>query len=137
MYLTAQRVRAPSGQKGINAFFYLHRRAWLDEPPPEVLPEHNPGELLHKQIEIYPPSGNRVLSYLDIVAPDGTPSTQIIRWSRDLLCRPEELALPWSVVVGDCLIRFDLGESMLPTWNIELGELLRAALRVHRSAGLL
>ncbi len=69
MYLTAQRVFAPqSKQTGINAFLYTHAgRRW--HVPPGDIPDRDPGRLAQKRIAVKPP-GNRVRSYLDIVAPD-------------------------------------------------------------------
>jgi hypothetical protein len=131
MYLAAQRVRAPSGREGINAFFYRHGRVWLGPPPPEVLPEQDPGELVHTYIEV-PPPGNRVRSYLDVVAPDGTSSAELVRWARDLLTMVEQRPLPWVVAGGDCVVHFGLEKALLPSWNAELGGLLRAALRALR-----
>lgn len=132
MYLAAQRVRAPSGKEGINAFFYRHGRVWLGNPPDDVLPEQDPGELVSMQLEIQP-SGNRVRSYLDLVAPDETPSVQLVRLTRDLMRNADLHPLPWGIVIGDCLVRFGLDEALLPNWNAELGALLRAALRAHRA----
>jgi hypothetical protein len=132
MYLAAQRVRAPSGDEGINAFFYLHGRGWLGPPPPDVLPEQDPGELVAKHLEVSP-SGNRVRSYLDLVAPDETPSAQLVSLTRELLRTAELHPLPWGIVIGDCLVRFGLDKALLPSWNAELGALLRAALRAHRA----
>lgn len=131
MYLAAQRVRASSGREGINAFFYRHGRVWLGAPPPDVFPERDPGELVHEYIEL-PPPGNRVRSYLDIVAPDDTPSAKLIGRARDLLGTGEQRPLPWSILDGDSLVRFGLDEALLPSWNAELGALLRAALRALR-----
>ena len=77
MFLTAHRVRSPDGRQGINAFFYLHG----DSPAPgmawdspnlnvEMIAEKYPGKFVDQEVAIVP-GGNSVLSYLDIVAPDG------------------------------------------------------------------
>lgn len=133
MYLTAQRVRSrQSGQEGVNAFFHSHgTHTWHEEPPPELLPEQEPGELVHEHIEV-PPPGNAVRSYLDIIAPDEITTPQIVEKARRLLDGAEARALPWNVAFGNCLFRFGLEQALLPRWNEELGALLRAALQVRR-----
>lgn len=80
------------------------------------------------------PSGNRVRSYLDLVAPDETPSVQLARWTRDLMRNADLHPLPWGIVIGDGLVRFGLDEALLPNWNAELGALLRAALHTRRES---
>lgn len=78
MYLTAQRVASPRQIWGINAFYYEHGPIiW---PPNALLMlDQGPGTLVEIAAEIEPLGGNRVLSFLDIVAPDGTPRQQIWR----------------------------------------------------------
>jgi hypothetical protein len=78
MYVTAQRVVAPLGDEGINAFLHLHGRefAWPDDPGP--LASRNPGDLIERATEVAP-GGNRVLAYLDVLAPDGTERAAIAR----------------------------------------------------------
>jgi len=70
MLLTAQRIQSPSsGQHGVNVYQYLHGTYHWQRVPNEFLPDANPGEL----VEMWPalaPGGNRVLSFLDFVAPD-------------------------------------------------------------------
>ncbi|MFH0919011.1 MAG: hypothetical protein V1913_01500 [Fibrobacterota bacterium] len=81
MYLTAQRVVSSDGQQGINAFFHLHRPHKQPKPttPSEVVAvaENNTGKLIKDTLEVNP-GGNRVKSYLDIVAPDTTDAKAII-----------------------------------------------------------
>ena len=71
MYLVAQRVLAPAGTEGINAFCYVHGPYVWQGLPPAGIPDQNPGTLAAQTIVIRPP-GNRVRSYLDVVAPDET-----------------------------------------------------------------
>ena len=71
MYLTAQRVISPkTHEMGVNTFKYLHWQQWPGPVPDAFLPDTNPGELGQQYVEVMPP-GNRILSFLDVVLPDG------------------------------------------------------------------
>jgi hypothetical protein len=75
MYLTAQRVFSKDGQEGINSFYYLHRPHKQPKPttPADLVSvaENNTGKLLvNVSLPEVKPGGNRVKSYLDIVAHD-------------------------------------------------------------------
>lgn len=134
MYLAAQRVRSPAGQEGINAFFYVHGpHAWSGDPPPEVLPENNPGELVAQRLQV-PPPGNRVRSYLDIVAPDGSSDVWLVGVLRHLALDAALHPLPWNVVHDGCLCRFHLEQALLPRWREELARLLQSAILARRTA---
>jgi hypothetical protein len=73
MYLTAQCVLSQDGQTGINAFFHLHRPGKQPKPSSNsevvFVAESNTGKLIKDHCDIKP-GGNRVKSYLDIVATD-------------------------------------------------------------------
>jgi hypothetical protein len=70
MLLTAQRVISPHLRaRGVNVFQYLHGPNSWERVPNNFLPEANPGELVAQWIQV-PPGGNRVVSFLDVVAPD-------------------------------------------------------------------
>lgn len=133
MYLTAQRVVSPAGQEGINAFFYLHGpRTWIDAPPADVWPEHNPGELVAQHLSVSPP-GNRVRSYLDLIAPDDRSDGWLLGVVKHLAHNAELHPLPWNIAQDGCLCRFHLEHAMLPQWHEELAQLLRAALLVRHA----
>jgi hypothetical protein len=69
VYLTSHHVASPSsGHEGVNTFLYLHGSYTWTVLPPGV-PDQNPGTLTAQSISVRPP-GNRVRSYLDIIAPD-------------------------------------------------------------------
>jgi hypothetical protein len=104
MRLTAQRVASPEGKEGINAFCYLHGpQTWLDEPPADVI--NNPGHLAHSHVEVLPP-GNRVRSYLDVLAPDHVPSDKIARDVIDAVALLFNRSLPIQVHSGDTTLSF-------------------------------
>lgn len=83
MYLTTHRVSSPAGKEGINAFLYRHgeveaslpRIDWSHPDLPRIV-EECPGTLSSSAIEV-PAGGNRVRSFLDIVAPDSTGAARI------------------------------------------------------------
>lgn len=85
MYLTAHRVRAPSSDvTGINVFLHTHggggpfAAGHTGEALLEDVTHRHPGELSREDLQV-PPGGNTVLSYLDLVAPDGTPREALDR----------------------------------------------------------
>ena len=76
MLLTAQRVVSPRGTQGVNVYQYLHGSHVWPHVPDEFLPDVNPGELVNQWLEISPGS-NRIVSFLDVVAPDDTAISDI------------------------------------------------------------
>lgn len=134
MYLVAQRVSSSAGQEGINAFFYTHGPCvWVGDPPPAVLPENNPGELVTQRLTV-PPPGNRVRSYLDLVAPDERTDAWLVGVLRHLAQNAEMHRLPWNIAHDGCLCRFHLERALLPRWREELAHLLQAALLTRHAA---
>ena len=132
MYLTAHHVISPSAaQEGINAFLYLHNRSTWRVPPPEI-PDQNPGTLTHRMIAVEPP-GNRVRSYLDVVAPDDADWTEIRQGFIQFVSCAQRNPLPWTAVVGRCLFRCGLERSLVPTWQLELHRLYSALESIKRN----
>ncbi len=127
MYLTAQRVVTPIGQQtGINVFLYSHpNRAW--RIPPNDIPDKDHGKLVNKKIDVQPP-GNRVQSYIDIVAPDETKDYEIVRRLLVVLRRLERQPLPWEAVEAPCLFRLWMEPELAKTWLREVSALATAAL---------
>ena len=74
MYVAVQRIVGRRKQ-GINAFLHLHgAMEWPRRPV--TLSDRAPGALKRRRV-VVPPGDNRVVSYLDVVAPDGTPRSVI------------------------------------------------------------
>lgn len=72
MYLTAHRVKNPtSNEEGINTFYHEHGTDFIWPSEPWKLPDTHPGSVKHSLLAIKP-GGNQVISYLDVLAPDGT-----------------------------------------------------------------
>ena len=131
MKLVAQRVVRPSDQAtGINAYCYLHRgRHWLDVPPPEL----GRGVLANRLIELDPPAGNRVRSYLVITTPDSTSNQEIgqaVLSGADIAVDFAH-ALPWSIHHAGTTFEFNLESSLVDQWEMELRILLGYALEVR------
>ncbi|MFH1865036.1 MAG: hypothetical protein ABIK85_04065 [Candidatus Eisenbacteria bacterium] len=125
MYATAHRVVSPTtGAEGINAFHYLHGGyEWDGPPPPESMPETDPGTLFNDSVAV-PPPGNRVRSYLDVVAPDGTPAREIERALADVTSRDVPGSFPAVWTSGRFWFRFGLELALVPVWRQELRLLL-------------
>ncbi len=125
MYVTAQRVVSsarPDGRRdeGINAFYHLHGSfEWDDQPPPRFMPESDPGVPTDSHVEVRPP-GNRVRSYLDIVAPDATPLTDIMQ-AVAAVPTPTQLPVKWLRGPVFCRLGVELG--LASSWRRELQRL--------------
>lgn len=84
MYITAHRVTTSDGATtGINCFRHKHGYllgvdgSWDNAKVDDIAYQH-PGKLIAQDIGL-PPGGNRVLSYLDVIAEDATPPDTIVR----------------------------------------------------------
>lgn len=122
MYLTSHHVVSPStGREGVNTFLYLHGDSWTQ--PHSMVPGQNAGTLVAQSISIRPP-GNRVRSYLDIVAPDEA------RWEEvhfGLMTALRGGAPPWAARVGKCFFRLGMELELAKRWQHELAVLYRAS----------
>lgn len=132
MKLVAQRVVRPKDQAaGINAYFYSHPGVeWFDSPPEDL----GRGMLLRRIVEVKPPVGNRVRSYLEITAPDTTGDRQLVESvisGSDLLADSAS-ALPWRLHHAEISFEFNLEFSLVEHWKIELRILLGYAIQVRR-----
>ena len=126
MYLTSHHVRAPSTkQEGVNSFLYVHGAQTWQEPPPGV-PDENPGTLLAQSISIRPP-GNRVRSYLDVVAPDEVKWDEVRIGFMDFVGRSQRNPLPWNGLSGRCYFRIGMELGLAQKWHKEIAILYRAS----------
>jgi len=135
VYVTAHRVVRPeTGEEGINAFLHIHGPDFSWPTEPWLLPENNPGRTTGRQVGLAP-GGNRVRSYLDLLAPDETPAAEISAALTGLWLElvadealPEiERTLPNPVVYerGPVVIRFGVEGGLRPGRLLELNELRR------------
>jgi hypothetical protein len=130
MILIAQHVRAKAGDAGINAFCRLHGpREWTDPRPDDL----DAGELVNQVLSI-PPGGNNVRSYLDVIAPDETPTQEIRNAVVQFVDRSRGRPLPWTETIGRCTFRFGVEKGLHERWPEEFRKLLLAALTVRRAA---
>src|SRR5262249_46162522 len=111
MYLTAQRVYSVTRKKtGINAFLYRHGAevvpgmSW-DRPVVETIADEHIGTRGPEHVEIAP-GGNRVVSFVDIVAADGTPVERVEDAIRTFGANFPPERLPVSITLGTVAIRF-------------------------------
>jgi hypothetical protein len=126
MYLTAQHVRAPGGAEGINAFRYAHgaARTW-EGLPPQGIPDQDPGNLVARNV-VVPPPGNRVRSYLDIVAPDDAAWSEIRSAFIAFVSEAQRGPFPWVGVSGRAFFRVSLERALSPQWQREIASLVQA-----------
>lgn len=130
MLLTAQRVHSSSSRKtGINAFMFHHgaeesRRIDLSRADLDPVVSEHPGELVQQRIEVAP-GGNSVLTFVDVLGPDGASHEEVLSAlamaSRVLPANGE-----WFRKRG-IAIRFHAREATSPDRHEEF-ELLRIAL---------
>lgn len=125
MYLTAQRVLSAEGAEAVNAYHYRHGAdfAWPDDA--SALPDEAPGALVERREDV-PPGGNRVRSWLDVLAPDGTVAVTL-RFALDTFRRNlEEFPNPAVFRQGPVTVRFGVEIPQEPRWADALAELMEA-----------
>lgn len=126
MYLTSHHVVSPSSEReGVNTFLYLHGPHIWTARPPEI-PDQNPGTLTAQSISIRPP-GNRVRSYLDIIAPDETRWEEVRVGLMDFVGNYQRSALPWAGQSGRCFFQLGMESGLANHWQKELAVLYRAS----------
>jgi len=132
MKLTAQRVMQPAtGMQAIHVFYFTHSYVWVGPPPPDL----GHGDLVDAHVPVGA-GGNHVLSYLDIVAPDETPISTILRaFAKVYDHRPP----PFHETVGNCTFESKMVSEYRFVWRAELAQLYNAAItirnRLDRVAG--
>lgn len=135
MLLTAQHVAKPStGDEGVNVYSYHHGPYVWHGLPPDGIPDQNPGVLVYQSISVDPP-GNRVRSYLDVVAPDGTAWTEIRQAFVTFISRNQRNQLPWIDVVGRCWFRINMDLGLAASWHREVADLYHAVAGIDKIEG--
>jgi len=119
MILTAQHVRASTGEEGINAFCRLQGpHEWADLSSGDLAEDLAAGELVNQAI-VLQPGGNDVRSYLDVIAPDETPTQEIRHAVVLFVDRSRGRTLPWMETVGRCTFRFGVEQGLHASWPEE------------------
>jgi hypothetical protein len=125
MYATAHRV-SRNDQTGVNAFLYLHGRDFSWPQDASSLPDTSPGTPTERQLISVPPGHNPVHSYLDVVAPDGTPRTALLEALRVFRQDVSERRNPAVFILGQVTLRFGVRIGLEAERESELGLLLAA-----------
>jgi len=123
MKLVAQRVTHPVTRvQGINAFHYAHGSVTWNGPPPSGLSH---GTLHTSQIGLAP-GGNQVLTYLDIVAPDETPTAALLQAFAQVCSRT--VPPPFATTIGNCTFESNMVPVFRRGWRQELVQLFNTAI---------
>ncbi len=136
MYLAAQRVEDKRKRRGLNAFAHRHdQRGWPDDAA--SLPETDPGRLVPwASIVRVPPGGNRVVSYLDVLAPEDAGSREI-KQVLDVLDRDlGERKNPTTFRLGRITVRFGADPQLTADREVEYGSLHGAVVLLLRRLGI-
>ena len=124
MYTTAHRVQRGESE-GINRFLHLHGEDFCWPKDASSLPEAAPGEEKRAEVELLP-GGNRVRSYLDVLAPDST-SRALVSWVLTVFGEDlNERLNPTVFRLEGVTIRFGVDFSMLDRRGEEFGALAEA-----------
>jgi hypothetical protein len=94
--------------------------------PPSGIPDQNPGQL-EADLIVVPPPGNRVRSYLDIVAPDEVRWSEIRPAFTAFASEAQRTPFPWVGVFGRCFFRLAMDQALARQWYVEIAHLYRAA----------
>jgi hypothetical protein len=123
MLLVAQRVISMAHPvQGVNTYRYGHgRHPWPGDPRVML---NEPVKILERKEVNLRPGGNRVISYLDVAAPDDALPGEIIGELQQLKTEAPPPEFPAERVLGRCAVRFGLEERMLPFWRGELEDLI-------------
>jgi len=135
-YITAQRVRSQkTGREAIHAF--LHESGHLDwSQSPEALfrsIDQDAGVLIDKKVSPILQGGNEVLSYLDILAPEGTPRSVMIE-ILDAFYGVEARPGPLVLIAEGVMARVSVRRDRLENWRAEIEDLSRAIEDLLRKA---
>jgi hypothetical protein len=126
MKLAAQRVMQPATRaQATHAFHYAHGALVWNGPPPPGLGH---GVLQASRVELRP-GGNHVLTYLDIVAPDETPTVTIFRALAQIYDR--ERPPPFVETIGNCTFESGMIHAFQLAWRQELLHLYNVAIAVR------
>jgi hypothetical protein len=124
MKLVAQRVMQPGTKaQAIHTFSYAHGDFVWEGPPPETLGH---GTLQTSHVLLTPLGNNHVLTYLDIIAPDETPTAQILQAFAKVY--EQGAAPPFRPTVGNCTFESNMTHAFKLAWRQELVRLYEAAL---------
>ena len=109
MYATAQRVRNRASNDAIHSSLYAHDASFPFPTDPLRVPVDSPGSLVRSHTS--PPgliaSGDSVISYVDLIAPEGSWSAAYADAVRALASRVPSEPLPLVARVGPITVIFN------------------------------
>jgi hypothetical protein len=127
VYLTAHRVvSTTSGIEGVNAFYHVHGTGWTDL---DSDPETAPGQLVRINRAL-PAGGNRVRSYLDVIAPDMTSPGAIIGDFQHFVLGHSPEQFPCEFRGAVARVRMGIERSLAASWRAEAQRLFYECLHV-------
>jgi hypothetical protein len=109
MYLTAQRIVSQNKKCGINVFLHMHTNG--EQPVMNSITtitfvaEKNTGTIVSENCDL-PPGGNRVKSYVDIVANDSIAQDTIENALNVVKTKVSSVELPFQEIISSVGIRF-------------------------------
>ena len=123
MLLVAQRVISTARRvQGVNAYRYRHvRDPWPTDP--HVMLEDPRKTQERKDVHLRP-GGNRVISFLDVAAPDDAVLSEILERLNEFKVQSPPPEFPMERVLGRGAVRFGLEGRMILFWRGELEELI-------------
>lgn len=123
MYITAHRVTRDTSDH-TNAFIHVHGSDFPWPTDASGLPETDPGQNLEtlRHIEL-PPGGNRVRSYLDVLAPDDTAWSVLDNALHALAQDIDQRLNPAIFKYGPVTVRFGVDFGLTPSRRAELTRL--------------
>jgi hypothetical protein len=129
MYLTAQRVISYDARQGINAYVDLLADRLPTDTGAPASPSAIPTAI--KRCEALPPAGNRVRSFLDIVAPAPLSVAEVQRlFDQAIAGLAAENLGHVEIQQGALTLRFGLEASLAMAWRREVRTLFETALHL-------
>jgi len=124
MLLVAQRVVSRAHRvQGINSYRYRHEATPWPADPRTMFDAPN-RMLVRKSVQLRP-GGNRVLSFLDVAAPEEIGTDELLCRLKEFLNEPQPLEFPVTRVFDRCAVRLGLEQGLVPTWRGECEDLAR------------
>ncbi|MBI4605105.1 MAG: hypothetical protein HY721_24340 [Planctomycetes bacterium] len=124
MLLVAQRVMSTRHRvQGVNTYRYRHGSGSWPADPRVMLDD--PSKTLERKDVHLRPGGNRVVSFLDVAAPDGVLLGELLDRLNELKSQAPPLEFPLERVLGPCAVRFAVEGRILPFWRGELEDLIQ------------
>jgi len=124
MLLVAQRVISTRHRvQGVNCYRYRHGAVSWPTDPRVMLDD--PRKALERKDVHLRPGGNRVISFLDVAAPETALPGEILERLNEFKSQDPPREFPVERVLGACAVRFGIEGRVLPFWRGELEDLIQ------------